>query len=143
MRGIDHATQSFEMELDTQGVSIVPEVRSQSKGLNRFGTLSTGIGGLDRLCGGGLPAGGTSLLGHDGRANVNTIVANAIIESVREDHAIVLIPPSSLETDHLNQLIAERVGSIGELLNDDRMFVLDLSGNWDDYSYNVFGMKDY
>lgn len=143
MRGIDHATQSYEMELDTQGVSIVPEERSKSKGLNRFGTLGTGIGGLDRLCGGGLPAGGTTLLGHDGRANVNTIVANAIIESIREDHAIVLLPPSSLETEHLNELIAERVGAIGELLDDDRMFVLDLSGNWDDYSYNVFGIKDY
>lgn len=143
MRGVDHATQSFEMEFDNQGVHIVPEARTPSASITQYASLSTGIGGLDWLCGGGLLEGGTALLEHDGRANVNTIVTNIIIESVRQGQTIVLLPPSSLDPGQLDTMIAERVGSIGELLDDDRMFVLDLSGSWDVYDYNVFTIREY
>lgn len=143
MRGVDHATQAFEMEFSPQGVHIVPESRTQTADVTGLTALSTGISGLDHLCGGGYIEGGTALLEHDGRANVNTIVVNAIIESIRNDNAVVLLPPPSLEPDHLETFLVERVGSLEDLLADDRLFVLDLSGTWGMFEKNVFGIKDY
>ena len=143
MRGVDHATQAYEMEFDPQGVHLVPENRTASSTISSDEALRTGISGLDHLCGGGLISGGTALLDHDGRANVNPIVANTIVESVRADQVIVLIPPSSLEPTQLDRLIAERVGSVRELLENDRLFVLDLSGSWDAFGHNVFGITDH
>lgn len=143
MRGVDHATQSYEMEFDPQGVHLVPENRTAASTISSDEALRTGISGLDHLCGGGFIEGGTALLDHDGRASVNPIVGNMIVESVRADQSIVLLPPSSLEPTHLDTLIAERVGSVRELLENDRLFVLDLSGSWDAFSYNVFSISDY
>ncbi len=143
MRGVDHATQAFELEFHYEGVHVVPESRTPSSTLVPNETLSTGINGLDRLCGGGLIAGGTALLDHDGRASVYPVVANILIESIRRGQAIVLLPPSSLEPSHLDALVAERVGSVRELLAADRLFVLDLGGSWDEYGYNVFAISDF
>lgn len=143
MRGVDHATQDFELEFSPQGVHVVPEWQTESSTVPGFTSLETGISGLDQLCGGGLIEGGTTLLNHDGRANVNRIVANAIIESIRDDKVVVLLPPASLEPDHLDSFLGRRVGSISDLLADDRLFILDLNGNWEMFDYNVFGIRDF
>ena len=142
MRGVAHATKAYEMEFDAQGVHVVPEKRTPSSSVIQYDPLPTGISGLDDLCGGGLIRGGTALLEHDGRATVNQLVTNVFIEAVRNDQAIVLLPPSNLEPARLNALIAERIGSLEELLDNDQLFVLDLVGNWAEFDYNVFSITD-
>lgn len=143
MRGIDHATQSFEMEFSHDGVHVLPHQRTPSTAYTSHEKIGTGVSGLDRLCGGGFIKGGTALLEHDGRAYVEVLVTNAITEAVRNDEAIVLLPPSNLSPQRLEQMIGERVGSVEELLANDQMFVLDLVGNWSGYGPNVFGIHEY
>lgn len=142
MRGVNHSTKPFEMEFDHKGVHVVPERRTPPASVAPFHPLSTGIGGPDDLCGGGLIKGGTALLEHDGRANINPININTVIEAIRDDQAIVLLPPASLEPKHLDSLLEERVGSLTDLLQEDRLFVLDLVGNWTEYNYNVFSITE-
>ena len=143
MRGVDHATKQFEMEFDGDGVHVVPLERERSDAFHSHETLSTGIGGLDGICGDGLIKGGTALLEHDGRADVTTIVSNVITEALRNDQAVVLLPPSGLSPERLENIIARRVGSIESLLAEDQLFVLDLVGGWQAYDRNVFTIKDY
>lgn len=138
MRGVDHDTRSFEMAFDHQGVHLLPESRTPSPSVSPSNTLGTGIGGLDRLCGGGLLQGETALLEHDGRAPVEALIANVMTQAVREGEAIVLLPPSNVTPQRLNDLVAERVGTVEQLLDDDNLFVLDLSGEWSHLDYNVF-----
>lgn len=143
MRGVDHDTHAFELEFSRRGVHVGPESRTQGSVFIGHDSLTTGINGLDQLCGGGLIEGGTALLNHDGRANVIMMVANTIIESIRDENAVVLLPPASLEPAHLEKFLVERVGGISELLADDRLFVLDLGGAWEAFDENVFGIRDY
>lgn len=142
MRGVNHETKASEVEFDPRGVHVVPEQRTQSTSVGQYESLSTGIKGIDDLCGGGLIEGGTALLEHDGRANINQIVVSLLIEAIRRDQAIVLLPPSNLEPDRLNSMISDRIGSLEELLADDQLFILDLVGNWTEYQYNVFSITD-
>ncbi len=143
MRGVDHETRPFEMEFDAEGVHVSPVERKRSDTFVQHDLLSTGISGLDHLCGDGLIRGGTALLEHDGRADVDALVTNAIIEGLRSDQAIVLLPPSGLSPERLNRMISERVAPIEELLETDQLFVLDLVGGWQAFDYNVFTIKDY
>ena len=138
MRGIAHDSRSFEMEFDHQGVHLLPENRTPSPLVSPITTLSTGIGGLDRLCGGGLLQGETVLLEHDGRAPVEALIANVMTQAIREGETIVLLPPSSVTPQRLDHLVAERIGSVDQLLADDKLFVLDLSGEWSSLQRNVF-----
>lgn len=143
MRGVDHETKQFEMEFDTDGVHVVPLNRERSDTFRENEILSTGIGGLDALFGEGLIKGGTALLEHDGRADVTTIISNVIVEALRNDQALVLLPPSSLPPERLESVIAERIAPVEELLADDQLFVLDLVGGWQEYDRNVFTIQDY
>ena len=142
MRGVNHETRAYEVEFDSRGVHVVPERWTPAASVIEHESLSTGINGLDALCGGGLIQGGTALLEHDGLANVNPLVINMLIEAVRRDDALVLLPPSNLEPTRLDTLISERIGSLDRLLEDDQLFVLDLVGNWTMYDYNVFSITD-
>lgn len=142
MRGVNHETRAYEVEFDPRGVHVVPERWTPASSVTQQEPLRTGISGLDALCGGGLIQGGTALLEHDGLADVNPLVVNMLVEAVRRDDALVLLPPSNLEPDRLDRLISERIGSIESLLQDDQLFVLDLVGNWTQYDYNVFSITD-
>lgn len=142
MRGVNHETRAYEVEFDPRGVHVVPERWTPASSVTEQEPLRTGISGLDALCGGGLVQGGTALLEHDGLADVNPLVVNMLVEAVRRDDALVLLPPSNLEPDRLDRLISERIGSIESLLKDDQLFVLDLVGNWTQYDYNVFSITD-
>ena len=143
MRGVDHETKQFEMEFDSDGVHVVPLERERSDSLRDHEIFSTGIGGLDALFGDGLIKGGTGLLEHDGRADVATIISNVIVEALRNDQALVLLPPSSLPPEHLESIIAERIAPLEDLLADDQLFVLDLVGGWQEYDRNIFTIQDY
>ena len=143
MRGVDHATKPFEVEFDHDGVHAHPVSRTPSGVFDDHEFVSTGVTGLDRLCGDGVIKGGTALLEHDGRANVDALVANIITETIRSDEAVVLLPPSNLQPQRLDRMIGERVGSVTDLLADDRLFVLDLAGSWQEMGPNVFGIQEH
>ena len=143
MRGIDHDTRAFEMELDRDGVHLVPKFRVPTGRLHDHEFVSTGIRGLDKLCGGGLLRGETTLLEHDGRAAIETLVSSIVVETIRNDDALLLLPPLNLTPGYLNQIIADRIGSVETMLSDDRLFVLDLVGPWKECSENVFGIEEH
>lgn len=142
MRGVEHDTRRYEMEFDSDGIHLLPRSRTPPMLRADHQTLGTGIAGLDTLCGGGLVRGGTVLLEHDGRAYVDAVIANVITQAVREGEAIVLVPPTSLTPSHLDDLIAERIGTVRQLLADDQLFVLDLTESWRDLGENVFTITD-
>lgn len=143
MRGVDHETKAFEMELNPDGVHLVPKLRVTTDPVHDYEFVSTGIRGLDRLCGGGLVQGGTTLIEHDGRASVEHVVTSLLVDAVRNDDAIVMLPPSNLTPAYLDEALGDRVGSVDSLLADDRLLVLDLVGTWGDRETNVFGMRGY
>lgn len=142
MRGVEHDTRRFEMEFDAHGIHLLPRSRTPPMLSTDRQMLGTGITGLDTLCGGGLVQGGTVLLEHDGRAYVDAIIANVITQAIREGEAIVLVPPSGLTPAHLDNLIAERVGTVRQLLADNQLFVLDLTESWRGLGENVYSISD-
>lgn len=141
MRGVDHSTRQYEVEIDRLGLRIGPLMRTPSPSFLPFETVPSGIDGLDPLCGGGFVRGGTTVLEHDGRADALGIVSNAIVERIREGEAIVLLPPANLPPEKLDRVLTRRVGSVDQLLASDRLFVLDLVGTWRDRSPNVYTLS--
>ena len=140
MRGVDHSTKPYELELDADGAHLVPKTRTKTSGLRSYEYFSTGIGGLDKLTGGGLIQGSTALLEHDGRAAVDALVTSLLVEALRSERAILLVPPSNMSADALDETLGDRVAGVQTLMDDDRLFVLDLIGTWDRSHKNIFGI---
>ncbi len=142
MRGVDHATRQFEVEIAPDGLHVGPLMRTPSPAFLPFEVVSSGIEGLDSLCGGGFVRGGTTLVEHDGRADVLGFVSNAIVERIDEGGVVVLLPPANLSPEKLDRVLDGRVGSVDHLLATDRLFVLDLVGTWRDRGPNVYTLPE-
>lgn len=141
MRGVDHSTRPYEMEFNSDGVALLPKVRAPAEGLHSYDYLTTGVRGLDDLCGGGLIEGETTLLEHDGRAAVEGLVTSVVVEALRNDHSVLLVPPSNLSASDLDETLSDRVDDVHSLMEEDRLFVLDLIGTWSGFHENVFGIS--
>ncbi|MFP4188844.1 MAG: ATPase domain-containing protein [Halobacteriales archaeon] len=134
MRGVDHDRRRVEVEFDDGGVSLSPKRRSQPPALKQHKHLSVGVDGLDRLCGGGIVRGGTVLLQHDGHANLASILGSFVSTAVEKDYTLVLLPTTHLTPMRVGSVLEEKDVSVGELLGDDRLFVLDMTGSWSEFS---------
>jgi len=144
MRGVDHDTRRVELEFDDDGVRLAPERRSQPPALKQHGHLSIGVGGLDKLCGGGIVRGGTVLLRHDGSANLTSVLASFLSTGVERGYALVLTPTVHLTPERVETVVEEKNESIDDLLDDDRLFVFDMTGSWVGEGHeNIFKPTDH
>lgn len=138
MRGTDHDTAPHEFEITTAGVEVLP--RDDRRPDASASAVSSGIGGLDRLTGGGFPVGNSTVIEHDGRSNVNATIAGGMVSALRQDRAVVLFPQPNITPGWFEEHVATHVDPIEELLAEDRLFVIDWSGSWGIDHRNVFSV---
>ncbi|WP_324755917.1 methyl-accepting chemotaxis protein [Haloarcula sp. GH36] len=102
-------------------------------------TLSTGVSGLDDLCGGGFLVGGQAVVRHDPDTAVNELIAQTCATAVAAGQAVSLTPPRTLDRETLASAFAATDRSVSDALATDDLFVLDMFGSWDT-EYNVFDL---
>jgi uncharacterized protein YoxC len=100
--------------------------------------IPTGDEALDGLLGGGLLRGGQSVLRHD--APAADVVATLCAAALADGGAVSLMPPEALDRSRLAEALADRGLSLRDALADDRLFVLDMFGEWD-RGRNVFDVR--
>jgi KaiC/GvpD/RAD55 family RecA-like ATPase len=142
MRGVDHDHRRMEMEITSRGVRVGPLRRSQPPALKDHVHGPIGVPGLDSLCGGGLVRGAGVLLQHDGQANLAALFSVLLDHAFETDHTVTLVPTIALRQSSVESLLAGHELDLAELLSDDRLFVIDLIGAWDQSSPNVYGPPD-
>jgi len=133
MRGVDHDRRRVEVEFDDDGVTLSPKRRSQPPALKQHKHMSVGVEGLDELCGGGIVRGGTVLLQHDGHANLASMLGSFVSTAVEKDYTLVLLPTTHLTPTRVSSVVGEHDETLGDLLDEDRLFVLDMTGSWSGY----------
>ncbi len=148
MRGVEYDSRQFELVFDDSGIRILPENRTFSSAFRATDHVSTGIDGLDTLLGGGLLSGESTVIQHDGKAEVGGILYILLSNMLSTDRSVALLP--RIDSQPLfPQSVFERLGtSMDDLLDADRLFVFDHHGVWDDHQ-NIFksvaderGIKD-
>jgi hypothetical protein len=97
-----------------------------------------GVPGLDALCGGGLVTGDGILLRHDGRANVAPFLGALVAGALRDGYVVELVPSVDLRAERVDALLGGYDTSVEELLQADRLYVLDVAGAWETGRQNVF-----
>ncbi|WP_435195289.1 ATPase domain-containing protein [Natronomonas sp. EA1] len=142
MRGVDHDHRQVEFTFDESGIDVGPARRSQPPELKTHKHTSIGIPGLDALCGGGLATGVGVLLEHDGHANLTALFAAVMSKAVESGFSIVLVPTIRMRPSSVETLLEGHDASLQELLDDNRLFVLDMIGAWDETEENVFGARE-
>lgn len=134
MRGVDHDRRRVEIEFTKEGVALSPKRRSQPPALKQHKHMSVGVEGLDKLCGGGIVRGSTVLLQHDGHANLASILGSFVSTAVNRDHTLVLLPTRHLTPSRVGSVLEENGFTIEELIEQDRLYVLDMAGSWSEYA---------
>jgi KaiC/GvpD/RAD55 family RecA-like ATPase len=136
LRGTDHDRRRAEVQFTEDGLRAGPERRSQPPALKHHSHRPIGIDGLDELCGGGPLCGAGVLLEHDGATNLTTLLATLLRDALDRGDAATLVPTIELGQRRAAGLLEDR--SITDLLVDDRLFVVDAIGGWDDSLENVY-----
>ncbi|RZV06322.1 KaiC/GvpD/RAD55 family RecA-like ATPase [Natrinema hispanicum] len=137
MRGVAYDDRTFELMFDDEGIRILPENRTFSSTLRVTNHVPTGIDGLDTLLGGGILSGESTVVQHDGKAEVGGILYVILSNILKEERSIALLPRINSQPLFL-QSVFERLGTpMDDLLDDDRLFVFDHHGVWDDHQ-NIF-----
>lgn len=135
MRGVDHDTRRHEIEFRPDGITLLPKHRTRSEEFMQRNVIETGVPGLDSLCDGFL-SGGTALLEHDGRADIDPMVISMVSTAIERDESIVLFPSANMGPQQLDRMLpAEH--SIDEMLDGGDIFVFDFVGTWHGYHDNV------
>ena len=134
MRGVNHDRRRVEIEFTKEGVALSPKRRSQPPALKQHKHMSVGVEGLDKLCGGGIVRGSTVLLQHDGHANLASILGSFVSTAVSRDHTLVLLPTRHLNPSRVGSVLEENGVTIEELIEQDRLYVLDMAGSWSEYA---------
>lgn len=137
MRGIDHDTGKHEFELTPHGIDISPRNAAWSPTLGKD-PLSTGIDGLDGICGGGIYPKQPVVLQHDGRIDIDPITTGIMCQAIEAGGGVVLFAPSHMGPGQLDEWLGDRVGSVVDLLDDDKLFVLDWFDSWNIDHENIF-----
>ncbi|MFB6087087.1 MAG: hypothetical protein ABEJ85_01085, partial [Haloarculaceae archaeon] len=105
--------------------------------------MSTGVPGLDDLLGGGIVEGGAFLLEHDGQASPHSMLTNTLSEAVAAGKAVTLVPPVELPPKRLETIVSERIGPMDELMDEDRLFLVDFANIWENTRRNVFKPQEH
>jgi hypothetical protein len=143
MRGVDHDTRSYEVTFGDGGVEVIPSRRALLPEAVDQKRLTTGIGAFDALLSGGFPRGDSVVLEHDGKANIDTLLFTAASSAFDRDMDLVLLPRVNTSPRRVDTLVANTVVGFDdgrELLESDRLFVLDALGAWENYE-NVYDLR--
>jgi KaiC/GvpD/RAD55 family RecA-like ATPase len=143
MRGINHDTRSYEVTFGDGGVEVIPFRRALPPGAVDQKRLTTGIGAFDALLSGGFPRGDSVVLEHDGKANIDTLLFTAASSAFTRDMDLVLLPRVNTSPRRVDTLVANTVvnfDDVQELLESNRLFVLDAFGAWENYE-NVYDLR--
>jgi KaiC/GvpD/RAD55 family RecA-like ATPase len=135
MRGVDHDRRRAELQFTDRGLRAGPARRSKPPALKDHTHRSIGVDGLDALCGGGPVCGAGVLLEHDGTADLTTLLAVVLADAFDRGEAVTLLPTIDLGQRRMDALLDG--WSVEELLADDRLFVVDAIGGWDESLPNV------
>ncbi|MCL9816485.1 RAD55 family ATPase [Natronocalculus amylovorans] len=135
LRGVDHDTRMHEFEITRNGPTVVSRW-SPTQPVGRV--WKTGVPGLDELGGGGLSKGQSVVLSHDGRARVSDIVAEVAVESLLAGAAVPIFVPGTLGREWVETKIASRISSLGQLLDENRLFIIDWYADWDYDHPNIY-----
>ncbi|MFB6210136.1 MAG: ATPase domain-containing protein [Halobacteriales archaeon] len=136
MRGTDHDTAPHEFEITERGIEVLPR---DDRRIDPTGdAISAGVDGLDRLTGGGYPEGSSTVIEHDGRANLNATVAAGMLATLEQDRVIVLFPTPNITPEWFRDHVGQYKGSMEQLLDDNRLMVVDWSNTWPVDHKNVF-----
>jgi len=141
MRGVDHDPRTVEFTLGSS-FACAPSRRSQPPALKTHKHTSIGIDGLDSLCGGGLATGAGVLLHHDGRANLTALFSQLMSQCIDKGYNILLVPTIRMRPESVRTLLTGHNNSLDTLMGDNRLFVLDMIGAWDETTENVFGSRE-
>ena len=137
MRGVRHDRRRAEAQFTDEGLRIGPQRRSQTPVLKTHTHRSLGIDGLDALCGGGPVCGAGVLLEHDGEANLMALFGTLIADALDRRDTLTLVPTIELGQSRVAALLEDRGHALEDLLADDRLFVVDAIGGWDESLPNV------
>lgn len=141
MRGVDHATRRFEISFDTGGVRIVPQNRTRQKTFFDFEHLPTEIDGLDEMLGGGFVRGRSSLLQHDGQADIESFLYSIISNALDQRMSIAIVPRVDTPRKYLVSLFDELGASMDSLLENNQLFVLDALNAWGEHE-NIYDVNE-
>jgi len=137
MRGVDHDRRRVELTVRHGRLAVGPQKRSHLSTLVDQRHCSSGIDGVDRLLGGGVVRGAGVLLTHDDRTTATELLGG-LFDSVLDEQAVVVVPPLALRERRLAALLEQFGYSLSELLEADRLFVIDQISGWDTSQRNVF-----
>jgi circadian clock protein KaiC len=142
MRGVDHDTRKFKLGFTDEGMTVYPAHRSQSDHFVQYERFPTGLEGLDDLLGGGLLQGTGTLLEHDGAASLEALFSAMLGSALDDEMALVLVPRIDMKPRRLETLLYADDREVGDLLDDDMLFVLDMVGAWGMEHRNVFDVMN-
>ena len=131
MRGVAHDRREFEYEFTGQGIRVIPRLPTVANTESKVTALQTGIEGLDKLSGGGLPKGGLNVLKTDGQATTRAFLTAMQARAIADDCAVAIVPPVELSPDRLCAIVEREIGAVDSLLDDDRLFILDMTSQND------------
>jgi KaiC/GvpD/RAD55 family RecA-like ATPase len=140
MRGVDHDTRQHEVGFTDEGIEVTPRQRGLPPDELNQSFLSTGIETFDTLLGGGFPQGASVLLEHDGVANIDDLLFSVVNTALNEEMSIGIVPRVNTSPERIDDLIRRGTtdfADTGELLDANRLFVIDALGAWK-FHENVF-----
>jgi len=143
MRGVDHDTRPHEISITEDGIEVTPRRRALPPEVIDQRYLSSGIDQLDQLLGGGFPKGDVALLEHDGTANVDDLLFAVATYALKEGYGLTMIPRVNTSPERVDELIERATtdfNDANDLLDSNRMFVIDALGAWKSHK-NVFNPR--
>lgn len=141
MRGINHDTRRYEIEFTDVGVNIIPRRRFHSTEFIDHDYTPTGVPGLDELIGGGLLKGTGTLLEHDGQANFDVLLSRLLLQALDNDKGLSIVPTVEMKRQRVEKLLADYPKTVPELLDENKLFIIDMVGAWEADHGNVFDVQ--
>ena len=126
LRGRDHDDRRHKLVLDETGATVQPAQRTPPSELLAHDHLATGVDALDDLLGGGLVRGGLTVLSHDGTTGHYTVATRALARAVEAGMALAVALPAGVTLSELDRYWTDTDWNVETLLDDDRLFVLEL-----------------
>ncbi len=140
MRGVNHDTRSYEIEFNDGGVYIIPRNRNPvDMGRSEASFMDTHISGLNELLGGGFIRGESVVFKHDGYVDLRPLFLPLLKYQLEEGNAVLLmVPKVGSKSELLDQLFPENPDRVTELLDSDRLFVIDVTSKQETAQNNVY-----
>ena len=140
MRGVNHDTRPYEIEFTDQGVCIIPRVRNAVKNKRSdMSFVSTHVSGLDELLGGGFISGDSLVFKHDGRVELRPLLISLLKQQLEAGSTVLLMAPKvGSRPELLDQLFPENPDRVTELLDSNRLFVVDVTSTTENTHQNIY-----